>query len=110
MPHLPPAIELTLHPERRRQDVRPVDVDLRVVILVGLASWGVAAAVFGALAVFSDLDVTAQVLVCAAGLSLGVLGLLWEHSNRRRYRPARDDIAHDGPGHDAPGHDEAPKP
>lgn len=97
MPHLPPAIELTLHPERRRQDVRPVDVDLRVVIVVGIAAWCVAAATFGVLAVASDLDVTAQLLVCVAGLSLGILGLVWEHSNRRRYRRAGDDSRPDGP-------------
>jgi hypothetical protein len=97
MPHLPPAIQLVLHPERRRQDVRPADVDLRVVVLVGIAAWCVAAATFGVLALVSDVDVTTQLLVCVAGLSLGLLGLVWEHLNRRRYRPART-----GPQPDAP--------
>lgn len=91
MPHLPPSIELTLRPERRRQDVQPAEVDLRVVILVGIGLWAVSLAIFGVLALASDLDVAGQLLVCTAGLVLGLLGLVWEHSNRRRYRAENDE-------------------
>lgn len=102
MPHLPPAIELTLRPERRRQDVEPAPVDLRVVILVGIALWLVAGVTFGVLEVVTDLEVTGQLLVCAAGLALGLLGLLWEHTNRRRYRSAGRSVGRSGDT-DAPG-------
>ena len=88
MPHLPPAIELTLRPERRRRGVEPATVDLRVVALVGIGLWLVAGATFGVLALVTDVDVAEQLLVCAAGLVLGLLGLVWEHTNRRRYRAA----------------------
>ncbi|PFG32283.1 DUF2530 domain-containing protein [Sanguibacter antarcticus] len=86
MPRLPPAIDLTLHPERRRRDVRPMDVDLRVVVLVGITLWVVAGATFGVLQLFTDHEVVDQLLVCAAGVVLGLLGLVWERANRRRYR------------------------
>lgn len=110
MPHLPPAITLTLRPERRRQDVHPVDVDLRVVVLVGMALWCVAGATFGILALATDVEVTTQLLVCAAGIGLGLLGLVWEHTNRRRYRAHPTTGRGDDPlEHPGPGRDEAPE-
>lgn len=78
--------DLFLHPERRRAGPQPRQVDLRRVIVVGIALWCAAAAVLGVLAVGFDADVTDQLVVCATGLGLGLLALAWEHTNRRRYR------------------------
>lgn len=78
--------DLFLHPERRRPGPQPLQVDLRRIILAGMALWALAALVLGVLAVGFDRDVTSKLAVCATGLGLGLLALAWEHVNRRRYR------------------------
>lgn len=78
--------DLFLHPERRRPGPQPLQVDLRRTIVVGIALWIVAIIVLVVLALTVDADVTSKLVVCATGLGLGLLALVWEHTNRRRYR------------------------
>lgn len=79
-------LDLFLHPERRRPGPQPLQVDLRRTIVVGIALWCVAIVVLGVLAVTVDTDVTSKLIICTTGLGLGLLALVWEHTNRRRYR------------------------
>jgi hypothetical protein len=82
---VPSLVDLLLHPEQRRPSPPPLKVDLRRVMLAGIAVWAVA--LVGALVLLATgaQDGTG-VAVCGAGLALGGLGLLWERRNRRRYR------------------------
>ena len=86
---VPSFVTLLLHPERRRPDPAPWRVDLRVVILAGMALWAVALVVCGILLSTGALGPRA-VATCAAGLVLGFLGLGWERRNRTRYRESSD--------------------
>ena len=79
-------LDLFLHPERRRPGPQPLQVDLRRTIVVGIALWCVAIVVLGVLAVTVDADVMSKLIICTTGLGLGLLALVWEHTNRRRYR------------------------
>lgn len=79
-------IDLFLHPERRRPGPQPLQVDLRRTIVVGIGLWLVAIVVLAVLKIAFDADVAGKLIVCATGLGLGVVALLWEHTNRRRYR------------------------
>lgn len=78
--------DLFLHPERRRPGPQPLQVDLRRTIVVGIALWLVALVVLAVLKITFDADVAGKLVVCATGMALGLLALLWEHTNRRRYR------------------------
>ncbi|MGN8245034.1 DUF2530 domain-containing protein [Cellulomonas soli] len=60
--------------------VDPVKVDLRHVVLVGMALWTVGLIVVGVLALTGRAPGQA-VAVCVAGLVLGVLALLWTRSH-----------------------------
>jgi peptidoglycan/LPS O-acetylase OafA/YrhL len=82
---VPSLVDLLLHPERRRPSPPPLRVDLRRVILVGIAAWATALVVALAMLGAGAQDAE-SVAVCGAGLALGGLGLLWERRNRRRYR------------------------
>ncbi|WP_159793780.1 DUF2530 domain-containing protein [Puerhibacterium puerhi] len=82
---MPSLVDLLLHPEQRRPSPPPLRVDLRRVMLAGIAAWAVALVVALALLAAGVQDAEG-VAVCAAGLALGGLGLLWERRNRRRYR------------------------
>ena len=79
-------LDLFLHPERRRPGPQPLQVDLRRTILAGIALWCAGLVVLLVLAVAFDADVASKLIVCATGLGLGLLALVWEHTNRRRYR------------------------
>lgn len=82
---VPSIVKLLAHPELRRPSPPPQRVDLRRVILAGLAAWLVALVVFGVLTAVGRTSV--EVLAtCAAGLLLGGAGLLWERRHRREYR------------------------
>ncbi|OLT48077.1 DUF2530 domain-containing protein [Cellulosimicrobium sp. CUA-896] len=78
---MPSTVALLLHPERRRPDPTPLRVDLRVVILAGMALWAVALVVCAVLLVTGTIGPRA-VATCAAGLVLGVAGLWWEKRHR----------------------------
>ena len=83
-------LDLFLHPERRRPGPQPLQVDLRRTIVVGIALWCAAIIVLALLALLIDADVASKLIVCATGLGLGLLALVWEHVNRRRYRAVAD--------------------
>ncbi|SIQ72711.1 Protein of unknown function [Cellulosimicrobium aquatile] len=87
---VPSVVTLLLHPERRRPDPASWRVDLRVVILAGMALWTVALVVCAVLLATGTLAPRA-VATCAVGLALGALGLGWERRNRTRYRASADD-------------------
>ena len=78
--------DLFLHPERRRPGPQPLQVDLRRTIVAGIALWCAGAVVLAVLAIGFDVDVQSKLVICATGLGLGLLALVWEHTNRRRYR------------------------
>jgi hypothetical protein len=82
MRSLPPVLEVILRPERRRENPPPVDVDMRKVILVGLALWlgGVVVAV---VLWWTGVITATPVWSCVAGVLLGVAGLVWERGHRR---------------------------
>ncbi|GAA1731010.1 hypothetical protein GCM10009809_28180 [Isoptericola hypogeus] len=76
---------MLLHPERRRPGPPPLRVDLRRVLLAGIAAWATALAVTVVLLALGR--ATPEVVVtCSVGILLGGLGLLWERRNRRAYR------------------------
>ncbi|BDZ42666.1 DUF2530 domain-containing protein [Paraoerskovia sediminicola] len=82
---MPSHVHLVLRPETRRPAPEPLRVDLRPILLVGIAVFVVAGIVCGLLMI---LDVTAlrHVLICVAGVSLGLVGLVWEKKHRADYR------------------------
>ena len=63
--------------------LEPVELDLRRVFLVGIALWVVALGVTTGLTVWGDLE-GRMPWICALGLVLGGMALLWEHRRRRR--------------------------
>ncbi len=79
---MPSVLSMALRPERRRASPPPLAVDLRVVSLVGMGLWSVAAVV-GVLAWrLADASWTVPV-TCATGVVLGALGLRWDRRHRR---------------------------
>lgn len=68
--------------DRGRPEPEPLELDLRAVILVGMAVW---AAVLLVAVVVTVLGAATGHLVpiCLAGLALGCLGLLWVRRRRR---------------------------
>ena len=78
--------DLFLHPERRRPGPQPLQVDLRRTIVAGITLWCLGTVVLVVLAVGFEVDVASKLAICATGLGLGLLALVWEHTNRRRYR------------------------
>lgn len=73
---MPSLLRILTHPESRRPGPAPLAVDLRKVVLAGIACWVVASVVFGVL-VAVDAREWDTLAVCGAGLALGGLGLLW---------------------------------
>jgi hypothetical protein len=63
--------------------LEPVHLDLRKVFLAGIALWAVALVVTGVLAATGQIG-PRMPWICAAGIALGGLALLWERRNRRR--------------------------
>lgn len=98
---MPSTVTLLLHPERRRPDPPPLRVDLKVVLLAGMALWAVALVVCAVLLMTGTLGPRA-VATCAAGLVLGLAGLWWEKGHRAVYRAGTSEVpsarlrGHDG--------------
>jgi len=90
MRDVPSFVTLLLHPDRRRPDPAPRRVDLRVVILAGMALWTLALVVCVVLLATGLLGARA-VATCGAGLVLGLLGLVWERRHRASYRAGTED-------------------
>ncbi|GAA2726475.1 DUF2530 domain-containing protein [Cellulomonas aerilata] len=79
---MPAVLEVILRADRRRPDPPVVRVDMRRVILAGIAAWVVALVVT---AVLWRLEMVSSTPVwsCVAGTALGVLGLGWERVRGR---------------------------
>lgn len=73
------------NPHARKPSPKPVRVDLRKVFIVGTCMWIVALIVCFLL---SSAQIISQraVLVCAAGVLIGFVLLIWEHFDRWNYR------------------------
>jgi Protein of unknown function (DUF2530) len=78
---LPAVLEVFLRPDRRRPDPPPVEVDMRKVFLVGTVLWVVALAAAALLWVTGVITST-PVWSCAAGVVIGVVGLVWARLHR----------------------------
>ena len=72
-------VDTLLHPQRTPPP--PIDVDLARVMVAGTALWVVALVV--ALLRWADVVAAEWGWVCAAGVLLGVVGLLWARRNGR---------------------------
>ena len=93
--HVPTLLRTLLHPQRTPPP--PIDVDLARVMGVGTSVWGLALVVTG---VLWSLGVVpgAWVWVAAAGIALGLIGVVWARRNGRlapdgtgaMIRPAED--------------------
>jgi len=81
---VPSLLRLLLRPELRRPGPPPVRVDLRRVLLAGIAAWTIALLVSLTLLATGNGDVEV-VATCGAGIVLGGAGLLWERRNRHDY-------------------------
>lgn len=68
------------------RELVPVQVDLRVVIIWGMAAWLVGLVTLIIIDVTGNTAPTEWIGVCAVGIGLGVAGLAWEARNRARYR------------------------
>ena len=85
---MPSLLRLLTRPEERRPGPAPLEVDLRKIVLVGLVAWTVALVVSVILLV-ADVRTWTDVAVCAAGIALGGLGLVWVGRKRRRQTGAQ---------------------
>ena len=74
-----------INPEVRKPAPKPVRVDLRKTFLIGCVLWSVALIV-SAILLACGLDVLQLLIMCAAGLIIGVMMLVWEHFDRWDYR------------------------
>ena len=79
---------MTSAPDRRPgllqpSRLAPLDIDLRKVVLVGIALWTVALAVSAGLMIAGARQGHA-VPICATGIGLGLVALVWAHRRRRR--------------------------
>ena len=74
-----------INPEVRKPAPNPVRVDLRKTFLIGCVLWSVALIV-SAILLACGLDVLQLLIMCAAGLVIGVMMLVWEHFDRWDYR------------------------
>ncbi|NEG95177.1 DUF2530 domain-containing protein [Bifidobacterium sp. SMB2] len=74
-----------IDPGARKPGPKPAQVDLHRVFFLGTALWLVAAIVCLVL-VLCGVNAVKSLIVCVAGMIIGVLLLTWEHFNRWYYR------------------------
>lgn len=74
-----------IDPAVRKPAPKPVRVDLRTAFLVGTGLWA-AALVICVILDALGYDVATPLIVCASGVVVGVLMLIWEHFDRWDYR------------------------
>jgi uncharacterized membrane protein AbrB (regulator of aidB expression) len=79
---MPAVLEVILRADRRRPDPPVMRVDMRRVILTGIAAWLVALLVTAVLWRLGSITST-PMWSCVAGAVLGVLALGWEHLRGR---------------------------
>ena len=72
-------------PAARKPSPKPVRVDLRKVFLTGTALW-TAALIICAMLLALHVPVLRELVVCAAGVFVGIVLLIWEHFDRWDYR------------------------
>lgn len=77
---MPSVLSTLMHPQRTPPP--PIDVDLAKVMGVGTAVWGVALLVTGVLWLVGTVPGTWPCM-CAAGVGLGLVGVLWARKNGR---------------------------
>ena len=77
-----------IDPSVRRPAPKPVRVDLRTVFLIGTGLWALALVVCQILKAlnFDAATMDTVEVVCASGVVVGVLLLIWEHLDRWDYR------------------------
>ncbi|KAB8300804.1 DUF2530 domain-containing protein [Bifidobacterium apri] len=72
-------------PAARRPSPKPVRVDLRKVFLIGTAAW-TAALIVCAMLLALHVPALKELVVCVAGVLVGIILLVWEHFDRWDYR------------------------
>lgn len=72
-------------PDARRPSPKPVQVDLRKIFLFGTAVWVVVLAIMAILKLVG-FETTKPLIVCLAGVGVGILLIIWERFNRWDYR------------------------
>ena len=74
-----------VNPAARRPSPKPAQVDLRTVFAFGTLYWAMPLVAFVALQA-AGRPMRDAIIVCAAGVVIGLLLLIWEHANRASYR------------------------
>ncbi|EIK82399.1 DUF2530 domain-containing protein [Gardnerella sp. KA00603] len=74
-----------VNPDARKSTPKPLRVDLRKVFSIGTIAWLIATVVTVIIA-FLHITTWFPALVCASGMIIGVLLLIWEHFDRWDYR------------------------
>lgn len=69
----------------RRPSPKPVQVDLRKIFLFGTAAW-IVFLIIMAILKLAGFETTKPLIVCLAGVGVGILLIIWEHFNRWDYR------------------------
>ena len=72
-------------PEARRPAPKPAQVDLRTVFAFCTLYWLMPLLAFVVIQLAHH-DMLRPIIVCASGVAIGVLLLIWERINRKRYR------------------------
>ncbi|MCH4161269.1 MAG: DUF2530 domain-containing protein [Bifidobacterium sp.] len=72
-------------PETRRPSPKPIQVDLRKVFVVGTSLWSLALIITVCLWL-AGIEPLGPALVCASGVIIGLMLLIWERINRKEYR------------------------
>lgn len=75
-----------LDPSKRKPGPKPAQVDLHRVFFIGTFIWCIAALACLILLFVSGEAWAAPLIICTAGMIIGVLMLIWEHFNRWYYR------------------------
>ncbi|PJM79403.1 DUF2530 domain-containing protein [Bifidobacterium scaligerum] len=74
-----------IDPAVRKPAPKPVRVDLRKVFGIGTALWAMALVAALIVTLFDD-RAESMVIMCASGVIIGLLMLVWEHFDRWDYR------------------------
>lgn len=74
-----------VNPDARKSTPKPLRVDLRKVFSIGTMAWLIATVVTVIIA-FLHITTWFPALVCASGMIIGILLLIWEHFDRWDYR------------------------